>query len=77
MKKIKGTDEAWESRELGADEEFATPIDILFDKADMKCTLCDKPMGTCDCWTKCSCGWSYEKGTECRNPGCVLNFHHN
>lgn len=40
------------------------------DNSRMRCTLCDAPMGKCDCWTKCSCGWSFEKGTACRNPNC-------
>ena len=48
-----------------------SPMDILFDKADMKCTLCEKPIGTCDYWTQCDCGWSFEKGTQCRNPDCT------
>ena len=34
----------------------------------MRCTVCDAPMGGCDCWTRCSCGWSFEKGEACRNP---------
>lgn len=44
------------------------PIDRLFDTAVMKCTVCKALMGTCDCWTKCSCGWSFRKGKKCRNP---------
>ena len=48
-----------------------TPIDILFERANMKCTKCGCRAGTCDCWTKCNiegCKWSYEKGTKCNNP---------
>ena len=33
-----------------------------------KCTVCGAAMGRCDCWTKCKCGWLYEKGTQCSNP---------
>lgn len=47
------------------------PIDILIDSG-MRCTLCNAPMGQCDCWQKCSCGWSHEKGTTCRNPKCTV-----
>lgn len=36
--------------------------------AVMRCTVCGAPMGMCDCWTRCPCGWSFEKGTTCRNP---------
>jgi hypothetical protein len=25
---------------------------------DMRCTKCNAPMGQCDWWEKCSCGWS-------------------
>jgi hypothetical protein len=45
-----------------------TVIDALIDKADLRCTRCNAAMGGCDCWTKCDCGWSFEKGTACRNP---------
>jgi hypothetical protein len=40
----------------------------MVDRADMRCTKCSKPAGTCQCWTRCPCGWSYETGTACRNP---------
>lgn len=38
----------------------------------MKCLLCKAPMGTCDCWERCSCGWSTYASTPCCNaePGC-------
>lgn len=42
----------------------------MLDKVKFKCFLCGAPMGGCDCWTPCKCGWTYEKGTECRNPKC-------
>lgn len=49
-----------------------SPIEIMIDAADLKCTVCGKPQSVgCDCWTKCSitgCKWSYRKGTLCRNP---------
>lgn len=32
------------------------------------CTLCGAKYGQCDCWQKCSCGRSFEKGTQCNNP---------
>lgn len=40
------------------------------DNSRMRCTICKAQMGKCDCWIECSCGWSYEKGTSCRNPKC-------
>lgn len=43
----------------------------------MRCTLCNQPAGTCDCWTLCGCGWSYEKGTSCRNPNHHAMLQHN
>lgn len=36
------------------------------DRSMLKCTLCGSP--TCDCWTRCRCGWSFEKGAACKNP---------
>ena len=24
----------------------------------MRCVKCNAPMGKCDCWTPCPCGWS-------------------
>ena len=45
-----------------------TPMDILFEKAEMKCTICKEPAGACDCWVKCPCGWLYERGENCNNP---------
>lgn len=48
-----------------------TPIEILFDKSDLRCTICNAKQGMCDCWVKCDipgCKWSYEKGDKCRNP---------
>jgi len=41
-------------------------IDLLM--TDMRCTKCNKPRGTCQCWEHCSCGWWTERGTPCRNP---------
>jgi len=46
---------------------MAAPINRMVD-AVMRCVKCDAPMGTCDCWTRCSCGWFAEKGKPCRNP---------
>lgn len=45
--------------------ENALPI---WDRVRFRCTVCNAPMGTCDCWTACACGWFYGKGSECRNP---------
>lgn len=37
--------------------------------SNVRCTKCGtKGVGNCDCWTRCNCGWSYEKGGKCRNP---------
>lgn len=49
-------------------------MDILFDRADMKCTVCNTPCSIgCTCWKKCAipgCKWSYRNtaGQKCRNP---------
>jgi hypothetical protein len=51
--------------------KIKTPMDILFEKADMKCSICGAKAGTCDCWHPCDdpdCHWSVEKGHECNNP---------
>ena len=45
-----------------------TPIEMLFDRAAMRCTICNKPSGTCNCWITCSCGWSFRRGKRCQNP---------
>lgn len=45
-----------------------SPIDILIDRAAFQCTKCGARAGTCNCWTKCDCGWSFETGKKCRNP---------
>ncbi|MCM8735152.1 hypothetical protein M5E06_13265 [Azospirillum sp. A1-3] len=44
------------------------PIDALFDTASFACTKCGAKAWTCSCWVKCSCGWSFENGGQCRNP---------
>jgi hypothetical protein len=40
----------------------------VFDRliTDLVCTLCGQP--SCDCWERCTCGWTTERGTPCRNP---------
>lgn len=38
------------------------------DQSMLKCTVCGAQAGTCDCWTKCPCGWSFRKEEACRNP---------
>lgn len=35
---------------------------------NMRCSVCGEPAGSCDCWTQCSCGWYFRKGTKCMNP---------
>lgn len=45
-----------------------TPIVTMIDRAGLRCTVCDTPQGGCDCWSECSCGWSFRKGQTCRNP---------
>jgi hypothetical protein len=42
---------------------------ILGIEVNMKCTICgtEESVG-CDCWEKCSCGWSNRKGRPCNNP---------
>ena len=45
-----------------------TPMDILLDQVDLKCTICGGLAGECDCWEKCTCGWSREKDKPCNNP---------
>jgi hypothetical protein len=45
-----------------------TLIDALFARADLRCTICGAPAGTCDCWERCSCGWHALRGEMCRNP---------
>jgi hypothetical protein len=49
-----------------------SPIEIMIDSSDLKCTVCGTSSRVgCDCWTKCSrpgCKWSYRKGAACNNP---------
>lgn len=45
-------------------------IEGMIDRAGLKCSLCQKPAGTCPCWIKCRCGWSRERGEPCGNPSC-------
>ena len=33
-----------------------------------KCGLCGAAMGKCNCWEKCSCGWTARRGQPCNNP---------
>jgi hypothetical protein len=47
---------------------MSTPIERLIDNAGLHCTICNAPYGTCDCWVRCSCGWSARRGEPCRNP---------
>jgi len=50
----------------------ATPMDMLFAKAKMTCTMCGAKAWTCDCWIKCACGWSYYKTeSHCGNRECI------
>jgi hypothetical protein len=43
-----------------------SPIQRLLDRVEWHCAICGEV--TCDCWQKCSCGWSHEKGQPCNNP---------
>lgn len=43
------------------------PLDRLI-LSNVKCTICGAAFGECDCWVKCSCGHSFERGTKCTNP---------
>lgn len=45
-----------------------TPIDILFDRADRRCTKCNARAGTCGCWVDCRCGWMKPADGTCGNP---------
>jgi len=38
----------------------------------VRCTVCGAGYGKCDCWKKCSCGWSYRNDGKdtCHNPNC-------
>src|SRR3546814_517974 len=38
------------------------------DTSMLKCAVCGAQAGTCDCWEKCPCGWSFRKGAKCQNP---------
>lgn len=38
------------------------------DTSMLKCTVCGSQAGTCDCWSKCRCGWSFRKAEACRSP---------
>lgn len=42
-------------------------MDAALDGVVFRCTVCDAKAGTCDCWTKCSCGHSFRKGDTCGN----------
>jgi len=44
-----------------------TLLDKLIDKS-VHCVKCGAKMEECDCWEKCSCGWTKEKGKFCNNP---------
>lgn len=48
---------------------MGTSLDRMILSA-VRCTICGAPYGQCDCWTKHHCGWSFRKGTSCRNPAC-------
>ena len=44
-----------------------TPLELLMANAEMRCTACGRKAGTCYCWVKCSCGWSFRRGSACHN----------
>lgn len=37
---------------------------------NMQCAKCGAGYGKCDCWQKCTCGWSHAKDEKCNNPDC-------
>jgi hypothetical protein len=47
-----------------------SPIERMIDtQANLRCTLCNAPAGTCCCWDQCpDCLWFFEVGGECHNP---------
>lgn len=52
-----------------ADDETDDLVRFLRgDTSMLKCTVCGAQAETCDCWTKCACGWSFQKNEACRNP---------
>lgn len=42
-------------------------IERLID-ASVRCHKCHQGINDCECYEKCSCGWSFDKGSRCRNP---------
>lgn len=54
-------------------EKMETPIENFILKS-VGCVKCGAPYGKCDCWTKCKCGWLYEKGKKCQNEECKFNL---
>lgn len=58
-----------ESGELRPADETETHLEHpLWARVRFLCTVCAAPMGECDCWVECSCGWTYGKHSQCRNP---------
>lgn len=46
---------------------MSSGLDKLLDQADWRCTVCGAQAGSCGCWKKCWCGWSYRVGEACGN----------
>ncbi len=46
---------------------MTSPIDMMLDRFDWRCTVCKEKAGTCDCWVACDCGRSYLSGEECND----------
>lgn len=44
-----------------------SPLDTLIDKS-VRCVICGQTEPLCTCWVRCSCGWTYLKGQQCRSP---------
>ena len=60
-----------DKREESVDSRRLSPIEVLINNSDMKCTKCGAKAGKCDCWSKfpvVGCSWFVEKGHKCRNP---------
>jgi hypothetical protein len=51
---------------LPRDRPLSTPLDVLIERADLRCTQCGAARGQCACWEQCSCGWW--TGARCAVP---------
>lgn len=42
-------------------------------KKRVPCSDCQKNLGACKCWKRCSCTWLYKESKGCTNPNCSDN----